>query len=940
MAHIGLVPQQGKHIMFSSRAVTNTNVNTTTDVYFKNTIFLLHADGTNGANNTTYVDNSNYGAPISRGALLNSQGSFSPYSPAGWSMYFNGTTDYLAYTLTGINIGTGDFTAECWTWVTTAFGINSIFFSIGATNSTGSLSVFVNAGSTYVRIGASNDTVISAVPTLNTWTHVAVVRISGVFTVYFNGAVQTQASSSNPGTAITGTASSLAFDGAGSYWPGYISNFRLVVGTAVYTGNFTTPTSPLANTQSSGSNISAITSGTAFLLNLNRWYDASGNDYQVTVGGNAYILPFTPFSASGTYSASLHGGSIYHASATDWVGTPTAVVLTSNNYPQLGLGGEDFSIEFWAYPLSNTLLANQYFFSNYSADTNQRGLRLGLSGTTGVVANNYTAAGSITNNVQRPIYAYSWTHVAVARRNKLLKVFQNGNLVATIGDTHTYNIAAFTVASTSYARAAATIGYTSDVRMIRGATAYFDSNFTPPTATLPIYSGDTPTYRNVIAVTNNAGVTPSPLITTLSTFTGFCLEFWFSVTTVPAGATAELLGGVVNNLNISVGVTSGVQIGNNGYYNIPTGLYGVAAGPWYHLAVMGSGGINYVALNGVVANTGRAGGGNTSFENGVWNFGVQGFNISAGYGTAYIRDYRITTGTTVYSLSGFTPPTSTPGITVSGGTVKFLTFTDSGLTDLTNNGTTVETTYVTIGPNLGGRGVTMYNTNTNFGDTVLLLNGNNGNLIDATGRNNITYGAAGGAVIPSVNTTNKKFGTGGVGAMAAGFLRIPNNAMWDFGSGDWIIEFWFYPTTITTLQTIFSKKAAAAGFGPVQVNVSAASKLITLISTSGAATTQTLTSTASVVINTWHYIAIYRNGVSVVQHMILASAAVDTQTNGTLSTTALAVNTADFTIGNQSNAASQPMLGYIDEFRVTKGTSRGYTTSNLPPLPTAAFPNQ
>jgi hypothetical protein len=67
---------------------------------------------------------------------------------------------------------------------------------------------------------------------------------------------------------------------------------------------------------------------------------------------------------------------------------------------------------------------------------------------------------------------------------------------------------------------------------------------------------------------------------------------------------------------------------------------------------------------------------------------------------------------------------------------------------------------------------------------------------------------------------------------------------------------------------------------------------------------------------------------------------VDTQTNGTLSTTALASNTADFTIGNQSNAASQPMLGYVDEFRVTRGTSRGYTTSILPAAPTTAPPNQ
>ena len=925
--------------MFSGRAVTNTNVNTTTDIYFKNTIFLLHADGTNGATNTTYADNSNYNASISRGALLNSQGSFSPYSPAGWSMYFNGTTDYLAYTLTGINIGTGDFTVELWTWVTPALSANAILFSLGAMNFAGSFSFFCNSGVSYLRIGASSDTTFSAAPSLNTWTHVAVVRISGAFTLYFNGISQTQTATSGANGSITGTVSSLAYDGAGTFWPGYISNFRVVVGTGAYTGNFTTPTSPLANTQLTGSNIAAITTGTTFLMNLNRWYDASGNDYTVTVNGSPWIVPFTPFTPSVSYSASLHGGSIYHASATDWVGTPTAVVLTSNNYPQLGLGGQDFSIEFWAYPLTN-LNTNQFFFSNYSADTNQRGLRLGMNSTQGVLANNYTSSGSIVNTVNRPLYANSWTHVAVARRNNVLKVFQNGNLVATVGDTTIYNIPAFTVASSSYARTTATLGYTADVRIITEATAYFDSNFTPPNAALGLYTGDTANYRNVISMTNSTGTTTTPSIGTLNTTTGFCLEFWFSCTTIPTGATAELLGGVVGQLTINIGVTTGVQIGNNGYYNIPTNLFGVTTGPWYHLAVMGSGGYNYVALNGVVANTNSIGGGASSTPNGIWNFSTQGFNIGGGYGTVYVRDYRITTGTTVYSLSGFTPPTMTPNTTVAGGSVKFLTFTDQGLTDITGNGAVVDPTYVTIGPNLGGRGVNMYNIKQTYGDTVLLLNGNNGSLIDATGRNNITYGVAGGAPIPSISTTNKKYGTGGVGAMGAGFLRIPNSPLWDFGNGDWIIEFWFYPTNVTTLQTIFSKKAAAAGFGPVQTNVSTTGKVTTLLSSNGTATTQTLTANASVVINTWHYIAVYRNGASVVQNTILANAYVDTQINNTLSTTALASNTADFTIGNQSNAASQPMLGYVDEFRVTKGTSRGYTTSNLPSAPTAAFPNQ
>jgi hypothetical protein len=717
--------------MFStSKSLKNTNTNTVTDTYFKNTIFLLHADGTNGANNTTYTDNSSYAGVISRGTLLNSQGSFSPYSPYGYSVYFNGTTDSVSYTTYNFNIDaasggtTGDFTAECWIYPT-AYVANTLLFCIGIVNNNQTLSCLVTSGTgTTVRLGFSgNDTVTSATPTLHAWTHVAVVRSAGIIAIYFNGTSQTISSSTAPTGSIGGNGIYLGyeyFSGRAGSFQGYNGNFRLA-NTAVYTGNFTSPSTTLSTTQTASTNINAITSSvnTHALFNGSRFADFSVNNFLVTpLGSNLWVLPFTAFSGV-TYTPSQHGGSLYHASATDWVGTTTAVIATATTWPQLGLGGEDFGIEFWCYPLTPTT-ATQYFFSNYSADTNQRGLRIGVSSTTGVATLTFNGATAVTNSPQVPIYANSWTHVAVTRQSNTLNVFQNGQLVASQTDNSVYNIPAFTVGNSTYARNAATVGYTTDVRITRAIAPYFGSNFTPPTS----------------ALQPNTGVTTSAT------------------------------------------------------------------------------------------------------------------------------------------------------------------------------------------------------------DTVLMLNFNTAGLYDATGRNNITYGAAGGAVIPSVNTSFQKFGTGAVGVMGAGFMRIPNSPIWDFGNGDFIIDFWFWPTSVTTLQTIYSKKAAAANFGPVQTNVSTTGKVITLISTSGAATTQTLTAVASIAISTWNYVSVYRSGVSIVQSVILANAFVDTQTNGTLSTTALAVNTADFTIGNQSNAASQPMLGYVDEFRVTRGTSRGYTTSSLPTAPTAAPPNQ
>jgi hypothetical protein len=84
--------------------------------------------------------------------------------------------------------------------------------------------------------------------TTNTWYHVAISRSSGVYNGYFNGVRVTSQSDS---TNITDTTSLfyIATDGTGNnnrIFPGNITNFRFIKGTALYTGTtLTVPTSPL-----------------------------------------------------------------------------------------------------------------------------------------------------------------------------------------------------------------------------------------------------------------------------------------------------------------------------------------------------------------------------------------------------------------------------------------------------------------------------------------------------------------------------------------------------------------------------------------------------------------------------------------------------------------------------------------------------------------------
>ena len=89
------------------------------------------------------------------------------------------------------------------------------------------------------------------IPT-NTWVHVALVRRFGTdIKLYVNGtAIKTDTSSAS--TTLGNSTGDFKigferFEGSGGGFNGYISNFRFVNGTAVYTGDFTPPSSPLTN---------------------------------------------------------------------------------------------------------------------------------------------------------------------------------------------------------------------------------------------------------------------------------------------------------------------------------------------------------------------------------------------------------------------------------------------------------------------------------------------------------------------------------------------------------------------------------------------------------------------------------------------------------------------------------------------------------------------
>ena len=222
------------------------------------------------------------------------------------SALLNGTSQYLIAPIGASTFGSGDFTAECWFYRTSAAAGTLICNATGnadnnywafGVSATGTIGLGIRDGA-----AASVSVTGSITTSINTWVHAAVVRQSGVCSLYVNGVFDNSATITKTITARTTLIGSFQYTGFVDYFPGYITNVRTVTGVAVYTGNFTVPTAPLLPTQSSGTNISAITgSQTSLLLSTpstSFLTDYSNNNFTVTNTGTATANILSPFAVT------------------------------------------------------------------------------------------------------------------------------------------------------------------------------------------------------------------------------------------------------------------------------------------------------------------------------------------------------------------------------------------------------------------------------------------------------------------------------------------------------------------------------------------------------------------------------------------------------------------------------------------------------------------
>ena len=176
-----------------------------------------------------------------------------------------GNTGQHAFWLAGSNkIYSGHNGAWSTISTNTTLVANQWYFGVVTFSTSTGWAIYVGTGFNFL-IVLPNPTTVTAI-SVNTWTHVAIVRINGTLKVYVNGTLSTSAADTNNYLAINpliiGTNNTYNLE----FFSGYISNLRIVKGVGVYTGNFTVPTSELQSTQSASTNIQAITSGQVQLL--------------------------------------------------------------------------------------------------------------------------------------------------------------------------------------------------------------------------------------------------------------------------------------------------------------------------------------------------------------------------------------------------------------------------------------------------------------------------------------------------------------------------------------------------------------------------------------------------------------------------------------------------------------------------------------------------
>ena len=646
------------------------------DTYFNLVSLLLPGNGTNGAQNNTFLDSSTNNFTITRNGDT-TQGTFSPFSQTGWGSTFSGSNQLTLPSALALAPEAGQFCIEFWIYPTASWGSTDkpIFVTAGSGGLWVGWTTMVFVLRAY---GVTNHLTYATAPSLNTWTHVAICRNSGNTTsMYFNGnRVATGTVTQNFAQATTYIAADSPYGGSGAVllMASSLSNLRLVKGSSVYDptqSTITVPTSPLT----------AITNTTLLTCQSNRFIDNStansGSGWTVTPNGSPSIQAFSPFAPTSSYSAAAVGGSGYFDGSGDFLTTPNVTALNLYNTTN--------TVECWIYPLSfatNLQIYGTEFDGTYYT-------LWFINPTTGYPA--YQSRNGTTITASSGITLNQWNHVVWGRSGTTMSIWINGTRFAngTISVEDQWGTGLITIGR--FNGADRMNGYLSGLRVVKGTDVYGVSNtsITVPTSPSTAITNTSlllnftnagvvdATAKNVLETEGSAQISTSvskwpggsislPQVSTTdylrdpSTFIfsgDFVIEGWIYFSSSSTGFPSLFSSTTASQLQLqfnSTGATYYFSFAGSAIINAQAS--GLSADTWTHFAIVRSG----TAANNIsvyFGGTRKNQATSTATVTQALVIGVDHAFVNPFKG--YIDDFRITVGTTRgYSGASITVPTA------------------------------------------------------------------------------------------------------------------------------------------------------------------------------------------------------------------------------------------------------------------------------------------
>jgi len=642
------------------------------------TFLLMKATG-NGLQNDaiTYLDSDNTSQGFSE--VGNPYAStLTPYRSAGYSMYFNRTSDYLSFTADANFNLDSDFTIEGWIRPEslTLDTQHPNILILGANTQ-----IYLNATSSYISLwDGSADAVKSANSSIevDTWYHFAATRSGTDTAMFLNGSrVDTKSSDTTTYGTSSGTQYIGNFNGSGGGgdYEGHIKDLRVVNGTAVYDPSQTTctvPTRPLE-----------VTADTKLLVGNKPFIGnsvLSGPVVTESVNRGVFNHPVSPYDQE-PWAADDHGGSV-HFDGSDALENVTTAIGTS-----------DFTFEGWIYVDTDGPSNYAMIFDNRSAlatgvygwyQENQDKIKIGINATT----------FASDNEVTYP----SWHHWAIVRNSGACTFYLNGRAqTSNAGTSITTNFTAteFNIGRNSSVGSPANgdyfYGNQADFRYSKSAV--YTADFMPPTAPLShtatthllmnnksdanIY--DAAGANNLLLLNNVSSSTTQRKFTTSSSiyFDGtdddistphiegqayrlsgdLTFEGWFYQTAALDNVYKWLFGPDTYSGTTAFAIyTYGSEIQVWGLQNGVQITGTISQNTWHHVALVRNSGTWTLYLDGVSEGTNTGNGTYTFGEDVGWRWGTSAVSQGSWDFTGYMQDWRIS-DRAVYTAA-FTPPTA------------------------------------------------------------------------------------------------------------------------------------------------------------------------------------------------------------------------------------------------------------------------------------------